>query len=170
MYGVNVWRLGENRQDDPRRLDEADSIDALLDLLRADFEQHAYFVTGDICEGIYQQDCFYGDPTVSFIGLQRWRSNLQLLVPFLEQPRIILLSLAADPQARMVQAEWRLITRLRLPWQPRIDILGATEYTLDASCTKIERHIESWSVSGTEALAMIFRPARRHSAGCSQAP
>lgn len=36
-----------------------------------------------------------------------------------------------------VQAEWRLITHLRLPWRPLIDILGATEYTLDASSTKV---------------------------------
>ena len=40
-------------------------------------------------------------------AVQRWRSNLQLLVPFLERPRIELLSLAADPPACTVQV-WLL--------------------------------------------------------------
>ena len=105
---------------------------------------------GNICEGLYQEDCFFGDPTVSFTGLQvtvclellprpawvlndanefpcscqpsasrfmlgavqRWRSNLQLLVPFLEQPRIELLSLASDSPTRTVQVWLRVVSPL----------------------------------------------------------
>ncbi len=73
---------------------------------------------GDIWEGVYSEDCYFGDPTVSFTGmfshgfcqrlqahlpmkllsllhagLQKWRQNLQLLVPFLEDPQIELFSL-----------------------------------------------------------------------------
>ena len=77
---------------------------------------------GDIWEGVYSEECFFGDPTVSFTGallflkqhkckysvddifnmqlwtmpfagLQKWRRNLQLLVPFLEDPQIELFSL-----------------------------------------------------------------------------
>lgn len=45
--------------------------------------------------------------------MQRWRSNLQLLVPFLERPRIELLSLASDPPACMVQV-WLLVLVLHV--------------------------------------------------------
>ncbi|EIE20578.1 hypothetical protein COCSUDRAFT_10876, partial [Coccomyxa subellipsoidea C-169] len=91
---------------------------------------------GDIWEGIYSEECFFGDPTVSFTGLQKWRRNLQLLVPFLEDPQIELFSLGVvgsrEKQAAVrLKADWRLSTYLRLPWRPFIDVLGSTEYTLD---------------------------------------
>ena len=39
----------------------------------------------------------------------------------------------------MLQAGWRLSTYLKLPWRPHIDILGETEYTLDASSSRVRR-------------------------------
>ena len=80
-----------------------------------------HWLTGDIWEGIYADDCLFVDPTVTFRGessaillcmlyrqhwhgristllwvcpgLQKWRRNLQLLVPFLISPRIDMYSL-----------------------------------------------------------------------------
>ena len=39
-----------------------------------------------------------GDPTVSFSGLQKWKQNLQLLVPFLEEPMLDMRSLEQLPR------------------------------------------------------------------------
>ena len=50
-------------------------------------------MAGDISVGGYSSTCYFADPTVSFSGLQRWQSNLRLLVPFLEKPSIQLYSL-----------------------------------------------------------------------------
>eukprot|EP00884_Botryococcus_braunii_P021258 jgi/Botrbrau1/7816/Bobra.0159s0244.1 len=130
--------------------------------IREDFELRAYFITGNICEGIYAEDCWFKDPTVSFTGLRKWQRNLQLLVPFLEGPSLELRSLSRSPPsadgAPVLQAKWRLRTHLRLPWRPLIDILGSTEFTLNQS-NQVVKHVESWEVSGLEAIAQMFRPS-----------
>ncbi len=89
----------------------------------------------------YDDDCFFADPTVAFRGLDTWRRNLRLLVPFLEDAAVNLLAL--DSAGRDAdgacgwQAEWRLRTYLKFPWRPLLDILGTTVYTLDPATTKV---------------------------------
>jgi hypothetical protein len=80
-------------------LTEADSVDwppastmgELRNRLETDFTDRAYFITGSIDEGIYDDDCTFEDPTVKFSGLQLWKRNLRLLTPFLVNPSIELL-------------------------------------------------------------------------------
>ncbi|CAL8464982.1 g4517 [Coccomyxa elongata] len=164
---LDFARLGQSRGPElQRRFSKVEpgDIDGIMRCIREDYTQHAYFVTGDIWEGVYSEDCYFGDPTVSFTGLQKWRQNLQLLVPFLEDPQIELFSLknlnsSGSQGAAQLQAEWRLSTYLRLPWRPFIDVLGSTEYTLDDASQQVVRHIESWNVSGTEAILQILRPS-----------
>lgn len=42
-------------------------VAGVLRVLRADFDR-AYFVTGQLSDEIYDEACFYADPTVSFTG------------------------------------------------------------------------------------------------------
>jgi hypothetical protein len=51
-----------------------------------------------------------------------------------------------------------LSTWLSLPWRPRIAIGGATRYTLTPAGNRVARHVESWTVTATEALLQLFRP------------
>ncbi|CAL5229294.1 g12592 [Coccomyxa viridis] len=168
LEALGIGRRAQDAQEPVRRLDRVQpgDIAAIMDRIRTDYEEHAYFVTGDIWEGIYADDCFFGDPTVSFTGLQKWRKNLQLLVPFLIDPGIELFSLSeldalasSNNSAQKLKADWRLTAYLKLPWKPFIDINGSTEYTLDPMNQQVVRHIESWSVSGTEAILQILKPS-----------
>ena len=55
-------------------------------------------LTGIVRDSAYDSDCYFADPTVSFRGLDKWRRNLRLLVPFLEDASVELLAL--DPADR----------------------------------------------------------------------
>ncbi|KAG2449314.1 hypothetical protein HYH02_005469 [Chlamydomonas schloesseri] len=137
-------------------------VAGLMRRLTADFKQ-AYFVTGVLDDSIYAPDCYFADPTVAFSGTDLWKRNLALLTPFLEDPSVQLYGMRRlgrnEEGAEVVRAEWRLTTILKLPWRPLIDLDGATEYTLNEESNRIVRHVEFWSISGTEAILQMFRPS-----------
>ncbi len=68
------------------------------------------------------------------------------------------LPIGLDPMLRTLQAKWRLTTGLALPWRPVIDLDGSTIYVLNEEQNKVVEHIESWSISGTQALLQLFKP------------
>eukprot|EP00879_Flechtneria_rotunda_P018170 GHRR01019057.1.p2 GENE.GHRR01019057.1~~GHRR01019057.1.p2 ORF type:complete len:167 (+),score=31.89 GHRR01019057.1:648-1148(+) len=123
--------------------------------------------SGIINDSIYAQDCRFADPTVSFTGLDLWKRNLQLLVPFLVEPRIQLLSLKnlgySKTGAQQLKAEWTLQTCLSLPWRPVISILGSTVYTLSREGNKVVEHVEGWNVTPVQALLAVFTPGHARS-------
>eukprot|EP00882_Tetradesmus_deserticola_P014698 GHRQ01015639.1.p1 GENE.GHRQ01015639.1~~GHRQ01015639.1.p1 ORF type:complete len:173 (+),score=49.24 GHRQ01015639.1:681-1199(+) len=142
----------------------AGDVQGVIGRIRQDYQQ-AYFVTGVIDDSIYDQDCTFIDPTVQFSGLDLWKRNLQLLVPFLVNPRIELMLISSmglnSEGFEQIQAEWTLDTVLSLPWRPRVSILGKTTYTLNSDANKVTRHVEAWNVSAWQALLQIVKPGPR---------
>ena len=53
----------------------------LLEGVRADYEERAYLWTGDIDASLYDADCLFTDPTLSFRGLDRFQRNIASLTP-----------------------------------------------------------------------------------------
>ncbi|XP_057515780.1 uncharacterized protein LOC130797266 [Amaranthus tricolor] len=133
-------------------------VDDVLAVLKSDYDK-AYFVTGIFTSSIYAEDCLFEDPTIKFRGRDLYSRNLQLLVPFFEQPSIVLRSIAngVNSETNFVLATWSLRTYLKLPWKPLIAIEGSTTYDLDDDY-KIVRHAERWNVSAVEAVGQIFTP------------
>ncbi|XP_024363584.1 uncharacterized protein [Physcomitrium patens] len=139
----------------------------VLEVLREDYER-AYFLTGDFTPTLYADDCLFADPTIQFRGRDRYQRNLKLLVPFFEEPKLILFDIQEEGelqdsksrQHKSINANWNLRTYLRLPWKPLIDVDGSTLYVLDAN-SKIVKHIESWSISGWQAVQQLFVPSDR---------
>ncbi|KAK9850448.1 hypothetical protein WJX84_007932 [Apatococcus fuscideae] len=141
------------------------TIAELMQCIEMDFER-GYIITGIIGDEAYSPGCFFGDPTVSFSGLQKWKQNLQLLVPFLEEPMLDMRSLEQLPRQLpsdplLLKSVWKLETYLKFPWRPLISVLGVTEYTVDEAELQVSRHVETWNISGVQAIGQIFRPSDR---------
>ena len=154
-------------------LDRGD-VEGVISALREDFELRAYFVTGVLTDAIYDENCLFVDPTISFSGRELWKRNLQLLTPFLRDPSIDLLSLyqkraesdqqngGIDDAPVVLRAEWILKCELKFPWKPYIEVKGATDYTLHSTDNnRIIQHVETWDITGVEALALILSPGGR---------
>ncbi|XP_021858708.2 uncharacterized protein [Spinacia oleracea] len=84
-------------------------VDDVLGILKSDYDS-AYFVTGIFTSSVYVEDCLFEDPTIKFRGRELYSRNLQLLVPFFEQPSIVLKSIekGADDERDFVLANWSL--------------------------------------------------------------
>ncbi|KAJ3705420.1 hypothetical protein LUZ61_009125 [Rhynchospora tenuis] len=131
-------------------------VEDVLEVIQDDY-QRAYFLTGKFTPDIYAEDCLFEDPTIKFRGRERYGQNLDLLVPFFDNPSLELEEIQKDLciETSSILASWKLRTYLKLPWRPLISIKGKTTYNLDQGY-KIIRHSESWNISAIEAIGQIF--------------
>ena len=146
--------------------DDDGRYNALLESIRSDYAERMYFVTGDISDNYYAEDCTFIDATISFSGLQLWKRNIGFMRSFFIQPSIDLTSISLQlaqgehgEEQPQVHTAWRLRTFVRLPWTPLVDIKGATVHYVNGESMKIFRHEETWEVPALEAVAQLFRPA-----------
>ena len=138
---------------------------ALLDGVRADYVDRLYLWTGDIDPDLYDDDCVFTDPTLSFRGLATFQKNLEALQPFLKalvrEPAIDLYSCKLDEPNARVQAVWRMRGDLALPWRPAIDLKGRTTFTFDPSRGgRITDYEEEWQLDAGKALLQLVTPKR----------
>ena len=124
-----------------------------------------YLWTGDIDPNLYDYDCTFTDPTLSFKGLAVFQRNLANLQPFLNalvrDSEIELYDIALDEPALQVRAQWRMIGDLNLPWQPTIDLRGRTTFTYGAEDGRIVDYEEAWELEAGKALLQLVQPGRR---------
>jgi hypothetical protein len=146
------------------------SREQLLAGLREEFEERLYLWTGDISPQLYELDCRFTDPTLSFIGLATFQRNLASLQPvlraLLNSREVDLLSLelvdsSDSAEAGYVEAAWRMGANIAAPWQPRLELTGRTRFTFSvASQGRIARYDERWDIPASEALLQLVRPFR----------
>ena len=135
------------------------SLSEFIEKLRDDYDR-MYFVTGFLADELYTPHCRFADPTISFEGLELYKSNLRLLIPFLKAPEIRLKGIEvvdveeeSDGTAK-VRAAWTLSTGLKLPWRPHIFVNGTTEYDLVGY--QVVQHVERWDIDVREAALMVL--------------
>ena len=83
-----VNALGGNTEDEaPPRTRAFDTLTSamVLDGLRRDFVENEYLWSGRITPELYDEDCVFTDPTLSFTGLATFERNLANLDPWIER-------------------------------------------------------------------------------------
>ncbi|KAJ7571031.1 hypothetical protein O6H91_01G146000 [Diphasiastrum complanatum] len=123
--------------------------------IRRDFET-SYFVTGDMSMNIYELDCEFVDPFVSFKGLKRFKTNVSNLGSFMEESNLKVLDWQEDEDK--IYARWRFNCVLALPWRPILAATGSTQYYFNKLSGKIYRHVEMWDISPVDGLRQLVKP------------
>lgn len=145
------------------QLERPIAIDDLLDGVRADYVDRMYLWTGDIDPDLYDEDCVFTDPTLSFKGLSQFQKNIANLKPILDalvkEPQVDLFSCELDAELQRVKASWRMRADIGLPWRPAIDLNGRTTFVYDPRRgNRIIDYIEEWDEEAGAVLMQLLRP------------
>ncbi|KAL3701163.1 hypothetical protein R1sor_019185 [Riccia sorocarpa] len=129
-----------------------------VELIKKDYDR-SYFVTGNMATGIYEEDCEFADPFVSFKGLSRFKQNVGNLGSFMEESTLKLTDW--QEYEDRIFARWRFNCVLSLPWKPILAATGSTEYFFSKESGKIIKHVESWDISPADGVRQLFKPNPR---------
>ena len=99
-------------------LDQApSSLQETLQRIQAD-NQRQYFLSGSIDELIYDEDCVFSDPFVSFQGRDRFVQNLANLGSFITEYSAKPIQYDESTDKAVVTTKFMVKLRLNLPWKP----------------------------------------------------
>jgi len=138
-----------------RKSDPLSRSDAIR-LLREDYDRD-YFVSGKLHEELYEDDCEFADPFVSFKGLQRFKKNLDNLGAFMQDVNIDVYDWN-ETEEGIVRTKWRFRCVLGLPWRPILAARGGTDHYFSQDTGRMYLHYEGWEIEPLDALKQILRP------------
>lgn len=129
-----------------------------------DFE-NGYLFSGQIDSEIYDEDCVFTDPTLSFKGLSTFERNIKALKPaldvFVGDSLVVLYDCKIDQEIKEIKAVWRMSGAVNLPWGPRIELTGNTVLTYDTDRGgRIVDYYERWDLPAATALLQLLQPSK----------
>jgi len=129
-----------------------------------DFED-GYLFSGKIDAEIYDENCVFTDPTLSFKGLARFESNIKSLKPILDtfvgDTLVVLYDCQIDQNMNQITAQWRMSGGINLPWNPRIELTGNTVLSYDPDKNgRIVDYYESWDLPAATALFQLLQRSK----------
>eukprot|EP01041_Mallomonas_annulata_P011898 gene11898-24928_t len=133
----------------------------MLNGIRADFER-GYLFSGEINSELYDEECRFTDPTISFTGLTTFENNIKSLQPLLENyirdSMVILYAIALNETSCNIKAKWRMSANLKLPWKPKIELTGQTTFTYNPGCNgRIVDYYEIWDIPALNVLIQLIQ-------------
>eukprot|EP00978_Attheya_sp_CCMP212_P016848 scaffold44486_cov46-Attheya_sp.AAC.2 len=123
-------------------------------------------------------DCRFTDPTLSFVGTDKFVSNVQNLRPIVDllaekdACQSDLLDISINEEEGYVQSRWNMVGRLTsLPWKPKIDVIGRTKFwyrtvndesgdgQANTNGVRVYFYDECWEIPASQALLQLITPA-----------
>lgn len=167
--GMDSNHLKENLLTDLSS-ESAKSPQDLMRYIEEDYRIKNYLWTGDIHLSVFEDDCRFTDPTLSFVGTSQFVRNVKNLVPIVEWLtkdgagcRSDLLEISLNAEEQYVQTRWNMIGDLSsLPWKPGIDVIGKTKFWYrkyegpKGSMYKVYFYDEEWELKTWKALLQLI--------------
>ena len=96
------------------------TVEELARGIREDFTTREYLWTGQITPDLYDFNCQFTDPTLTFNGLSTFQRNLENLDPlikrFVGRKTCELKAQSVSEEDSVIVCEWRMYGELNLPW------------------------------------------------------
>ena len=122
-----------------------------------------YFLSGQVDRLIYDPDCTFADPFVSFEGRDRFVDNLANLGSFVSNYQVRLLQYDEDPTTdnqndsndsnNVVRVTTKFMVKLQLdilPWKPILAWPWGVTCEIDPQTNLIVQHTEAWDIEPWE--------------------
>lgn len=137
------------------------------DLIRGANGNGGYFISGDISQDLFRDDCVFEDPTNRVNSLSQYQKALTLLFdPERSTVELLGNGLTVERDGEnngLTTITGRLRSRGYLkvaPWKPYVKAYETTiVYTLDPDTGLVARQDQQWSKDATEALKETFTPS-----------
>ena len=110
----------------------------------------SYFLSGAVDKLIYDPQCVFADPFVSFAGRDRFVDNLANLGSFITKYSAKMIDYQVDSDASMVNTKVMVKLELNLPWKPVLAWPWGVRYEIDPETNLITTHTESWDIEPLE--------------------
>lgn len=166
-YAVEAFgkAFGSKKESDNNTVSSSDidltrapsSLDETLKRIRLDNDR-SYFLSGEVDRYIYDDQCTFADPFVSFDGRDRFIDNLANLGSFITNYDAKMINYNVEKNGEEVVTKVMVKLELNLPWKPVLAWPWGVTYFIDPKTYLVTDHIESWDVEAWEGVKQIFRP------------
>jgi hypothetical protein len=116
--------------------------------------ERSYFLSGQVDALVYDIDCVFADPFVSFQGRDRFVQNLQNLGSFVTQynarPLDYQVRNSNDDDLPSVTTKFMVKLQLNLPWKPVLAWPWGVQCRIDPKTFLVVRHEETWDIDAWE--------------------
>lgn len=148
----------------------------LLERIQKDYTVNNYLWTGNIDTSAFVPDCTFTDPTLSFVGVDKFIENVGNLVPVVnfllgkeQYNKSDLLDITLNEEQKYVETRWNMVGGLnKLFWKPEINVIGRTKFwyrEIEGGDTEAPKYYqvyfydEKWEIPAGLALLQLVTPA-----------